>query len=76
MGVLICSCKIACRIKSRWFRIQFEELAPKFKGQQRYIKEDYLKKGIQQSKKSIHIVTSYINKCITEISTTQELEQM
>ena len=64
---LFVAVNFACRIKSTWFQIQFEELAPKFKGQQRYVKEDDLKKAMQQSKKSIHLVTSYINKCIRNL---------
>ena len=67
---------LTCRVKSRWFRIQFEELNPKFKGQERCIKEDNLKKAMKNANKSIYLVTAYIHGCLSNRSTTQEFEQV
>ena len=77
---ILCSCLFeplyACRIKSRWFRIQFEELSPKFKGQERCKREDALKKAMKNSKQSIYVMTSYIHKCLSDISVDPEFGEI
>ena len=55
------------RVKSRWFRIQFEELSPKLKGSERCQKEVALKTAMKTASKSISVVTSHIHKCIVGI---------
>ena len=50
-----------CRIKSRWFCIQFEELCPKLTGADRYKKEADLKSVMKKSSKSVAAVTSVMS---------------
>ena len=59
--LMYCILQLFCRIKSRWFRIQFDELSPNFKGKERCRKEHDLKAAMKNSKKSVHLVTSHIS---------------
>lgn len=64
------------KVKSRWFRIQFEELSPKLKGAERCQREMALKAAMKTASKSISIVTSYVHKCILNISNDADFQQM
>ena len=64
------------RVKSRWFRIQFEELSPNLKGAERCQGEVALRAAMKIVLTSIFIVTSYIHKCILNISNDADFQQM
>jgi len=57
------------KVKSRWFRIQFEEISPKYKGEERWRKEVALRKAMSNARRSISVVTSYIHNCLVDLST-------
>lgn len=58
-----------CRLKSRWFRIQFEELCTKLTGADRYKKEADLKSAMKKSSKSVAAVMSLMYSSIEGITT-------
>lgn len=71
-----CGSSFVCRIKSRWFRIQFEELCPKLTGADRYKKEADLKSAMKKSSKSVAAVTSFMYSSIEGITTDKLYDSM
>lgn len=71
-----CGSSFVCRIKSRWFRIQFEELCPKLTGADRYKKEADLKSAMKKSFKSVAAVTSFMYSSIKRITTDKLYDSM
>ena len=70
------------RIKSRWLRIPFEELDPKLKGIERINAESELREAMQQSHKSLPLVTCNVHMAIAgrledpdSIQITEQLEE-